>query len=244
MTGETILLATINAGGRDTIGDSASSDVKATIQKIDPRFPSFLSVFATELALAPRELRTRCVAACLMFAATQLADDLADGDCNYLPDPHRTGPGTHWLLHQLFGQAVLSSTCDRSEIADIYRDLLIVGAAQQREVRGARGALVQAQQLAVGLNGHQYAAYFRLLASGSRWSAEAPKWGMTFGTVLHVVGDRLSRDERFCALSLEDRKQLVDWGKARLAELEGNPLVIVRRTAIWFAAVLDLPLNS
>jgi hypothetical protein len=59
-----------------------------------------------------------------------------------------------------------------------------------------------------------------------------------------VVGDRLSRDERFCALSLEDRKQLVDWGKARLAELEGNPLVIVRRTAIWFAAVLDLPLNS
>jgi hypothetical protein len=244
MTGESILLATIEAGSRTILGDSASSDVKAAIQKIDPRFPSFLSIFATELDLDPKERRTRCVAACLMFAATQLADDLADGDCTYLPDPHRTGPGTHWLLHQLFGQAVLSSTCDRSDIAAIYRDLLTVGAAQQQEIRGTHGALEQAKQLAVGLNGHQYAAYFRLLASGSRWSCEASRWGMTFGTVLHVVGDRLSRDERFCALSLEDRRQLLGWGKARLLELEQTPFIIVRRTAIWFAAVLDLPLDS
>ena len=217
------------------------ADVEATLNAIDPKLPVFIASLASELELTPAEWRLRSVSVLLMFAATQLADDLADGDCDYLPDAGRRGPGTEWLLHQLSGALMLESSVERGTILACLTDLTQVGASQALEVRRSQWDLASSRAAAIGLNGKQWSSYLRLLADGTSHAARAPAWGEAWGSALHVAGDRTSQDRRFSSLSPADQTALTDWALKRLDDLADTNLKTLRRSAVWFRAVLQRP---
>jgi hypothetical protein len=221
------------------LGGEALADIQATLDAVDPKLPVFLASLGVELGLAPREWMRRGVAILLMFAATQLADDLADGDCCYLEAPQRRGPGTEWLLHQLSAALLLESSIERDAITASLRDLAQVGSAQALEVRRSQWDLDSSRFAALGLNGKQWSAYLRLFADGTQYAGQAARWGEAWGIGLHVAGDRTSQDARFTTLSTPAKRDLADWALEHVALVMETPLATLQRSAGYFRAVLQ-----
>jgi hypothetical protein len=238
MSGAWPLVAALEALEDAQLGADALHDLTVTLEAIDPMFPNLIGTLAEEFGLPPPERRRRCAAICLLFAAVQLADDLADGECSYLADAARRGSGAQWLLQHLATGLLLQSTCSPAELVAAAAHFSRMGATQQMEVRREQWDLATAQQAATGLNGSQFAAYFGILADGTAWAEHAEGIGHDFGEVLHVVGDRFSRDRRITTLTEADQQALCQWARERLHRLSDTGLVVVRRTAIWFATVL------
>lgn len=187
----------------------AQLDLEATFKALDPRFGEVMGLIAS-VVLAPGHVRRmRCNAVMLQFAAVQLADDLADGDCWYLGEPQRTGPGVQWLLQHLCQLALCEGEVDPTSLAEAARCLVRVGAAQQAEVRQKTWDMTATASAADGLNGQQYAAYLTWLWSGTGLQAQAREVGRAFGFCLHLASDRLSADRRWTDLSQEEQRQLI-----------------------------------
>lgn len=198
----------------------ARADVAATLAVLDPGFAELMRSFAAVALVDRRELRTRCMAVLLQFAAVQLADDLADGDCHYLPDARRRGPGAQWLLQHLCTLALSATRIDRDSMKRAAECFARVGAAQQDEVHAATWDARRAEAAARGLNGEQYAAYLTWLWSGTDWQDRARPIGLDFGLCLHVATDRQSGDRRFMQLDAAERGNLLQLASEALSNLE------------------------
>jgi hypothetical protein len=216
----------------------AAHDLEAALRCVDPAFPRFVAELAKDFGVEGEDCAWRVDALLFEFAAIQVADDLADGDCDYLPDPERSGPGTHWLLQHLFWLCLLSSRVSRADAEGAARDFLVVGAAQQREVRVRRWHGALAEEAARNLNGKQHAAYFRLLASGTPHSERAPMLGEAFGFALHVVTDVAHCDDRWTSLDAEAKQGLVRRASAVLASLHDARLSSLAEPISWFEGIL------
>jgi hypothetical protein len=216
----------------------ASQDLEAALRCVDPAFPRFAEGLARDFGIEGEERALRVDALVFEFAAIQVADDLADGDCDYLPDADRTGPGAHWLLQQLFWLCVLSSKISRVDAELAARDLVSVGAAQQQEVRVREWDGALAEEAARHLNGKQHAAYFRLLASGTPFAQRAPTLGEAFGFVLHLVTDAAHCDKRWTSLDAESKKALAQRAMGELAALHDVGIASLAKPVSWFDSVL------
>jgi hypothetical protein len=175
----------------------AREDIEEALRAVDPGFPRLVDGLATDFGLRGNDSELRQDGCILEFAAIQVADDLADGDCNYLEDPARSGPGVHWLLQHLTYRCLLESRAPRVALKRAAHDLTLVGGAQQSEVRTGTWTYANAASMAQGLNGRQYSAYFRILSAGSRHMVRAARAGADFGFALHVVTDRATQDRRW-----------------------------------------------
>jgi len=71
----------------------AREDVEAALRRVNRGFPRLVGDLASDFGLDGDDADLRRDACILEFTAIQVADDLADADCNYLPAPERTGPG-------------------------------------------------------------------------------------------------------------------------------------------------------
>ena len=213
-------------------------DVEATLRKVDPDFAAFYHALACDAGLEDDTAADRAAAALLQFASVQLADDLADGDCTYLPDAQRTGPGCAWLLHHLFFVAARRGGVPASALEEAARDLAAVGAAQQIEVRTSRWDLAGARAAAIGLNASQHRAYFRLVLAGSPLGSGAAEAGYDFGFALHVCGDRLKGDQRWSNLDEPARQELASDALGAAQRLTASPSPALREQAAWFLTVL------
>jgi hypothetical protein len=216
----------------------AAGDLEAALRCVDPQFVRFVGDLADDFGLAGDDRAWRIDALIFQFAAIQVADDLADGECHYLPQAHRTGPGVHWLLQHLFSICVLSSDIARGDAALAARDFTLVGAAQQREVRVRRWDASLAEEAARGLNGKQHAAYFRLLASGTRFAGGAPALGEAFGFALHVVTDVAHKDARWASIDVEAKRALLRQATASLMTLRDANLPALGGPVSWFGGVI------
>ena len=238
MTGSWPIWAAHHVLDEGSLDDVALQDARAVLDSIDPRFPSLIGTLAEEFGLPLLERRRRVGALCLMFATVQLADDLADGECDYLPEAHRRGPGTQWLLQHLSVECLLNTECTLNTVTGALRCFARMGSAQQLEVRRAQWDLDSARGAATGLNGNQFAAYFGILADGTVWAERASRIGQDFGEVLHVVGDSVSSDPRISTLTDAERLALCGWAQERLHRLLDTNLVVIQRVTDWFSAVL------
>jgi hypothetical protein len=214
------------------VSEEARRDLEGVLRCVDPGFPRLIFALAGDMGLVGEDRALREDAILLEFAAIQLADDLADGDCDYLHEPARTGPGAHWTLQHLFYECLLRSRVSRDAIEKASRDLVSVGSAQQCEVRTRQWTAEAAERAARGLNGSQYSAYFRLLFDGTSFSEMAAPWGQAFGFALHVVTDSAGGDRRFT--EPESTERLIAEARSAAGVLATSALPALREAAAYF----------
>src|SRR5690349_2356474 len=88
--------------GRLELPESAQRDVLGALEAARKKGPlALLYEAGAEAGLARDELFHRALAIFFAFCAGSLADDLIDGDCDYLETPIRVGPSAQYLLQNL-----------------------------------------------------------------------------------------------------------------------------------------------
>jgi hypothetical protein len=213
---------------RCEFGDVCSRDVLSALEAARPGSPlGFFYELASELALPRHIALARGAALYFAFAAGNLADDLADGDCTYLEAPHATGPCAQFLLQNLFVTTLLDAGVDPATLARATRDLARAAALQHVEVRTTRFSARSSRAVAEGLAGLQYAAYLELLLDGTGYRGDAHGLGFSMGIAAHVAKDAVTRDKRFWDLAPDERVALIDWALAHAAQASVTELVSV-----------------
>ncbi len=225
-------------------GEQAREDLDAIIRAVDPAFQQWLHDLAAETHLGLEEETRRAAALLIQVASIQLADDLSDNECEYLPNPAQTGPGAQWLLQHLFAASLAETSISAAVVAEATGDLLLVGAAQQQEVRTVSWNLESSRAAAMGLNGHQHAAYFNLTFAGTARQTVARSVGIDYGFALHIVGDRVSRDPRWETLDATSRAILLGEASAAVARLRQVDWSCLRGPSTWFDSVLAPMVNG
>jgi hypothetical protein len=191
---------------------------------------TFLLALGLEAKVAPASALHRATAIFFNIAALQVADDIADGDCNYLDHPEGTGTAAQFILQNLFYKTLLSETLPAS-VLERVADGMIAGAAPQSfEVRGFDPwTLAHAKATAEGFGGAHHGAYFRIMLHGSSHESRALAAGWGFGVGVSVMCDIRSKDRRFYSLAIDDRVRLIDWTLGAIEPVRGIDLPSVRR---------------
>lgn len=185
----------------------------------------FLYAASVEAGVDAARARARAAGSFLSFAAGNLADDLADGDCDYLEPALRVAPCAQFALQN----AAWSLWCgegdvDRDTLRVIGRDLVRAASMQHVEVRAARFDGATTRRIAAAMGGLQYAAYLRAAWSGSALAARAGEVGEALGTAGFVAEDLRSEDPRITTLPAGERDALVQWADALLDRARAVPL--------------------
>lgn len=184
--------------------------------------------------------RARAAGCFACFAAGNVADDLADGDCTYLERPHATGPATEFvLLHAAYALWLGPGEVRAASVARAA-NLLVGGAAQQlTEVRAERFDLATTRDIAAGMGGAQYAAYLLVAWDGTAHEAHAEPIGRAIGNAGFVAEDRRTSDRRYTDLSEEARASLLDWARAHLREVREVALPSTEAVVRYIAPLLE-----
>lgn len=173
---------------------------------------------ALDAGADPATARSRAAGCFACFAAGNLADDLADGDCTYLESPIATGPAIEFvLLHAAYALWAGSGGVGARAI-ETASALLSRGATQQLvEVRHPKPTLELTRAFAEGMGGAQYAAYLTVALDGSTFADDASAAGLALGNAGFVAEDRRSRDPRFTGLEPSEQRALTEWARGQLA---------------------------
>jgi hypothetical protein len=216
----------------------AESDVVAVLQACRAGPLQLFYDAGREAGLSGSESAGRGASAFFCYAAAQLADDLADGECAYLESPVRTGPSVQFMLQTLFVVALERAALPFAVAGRAARDLVRGAAPQQLEVRTRRWTLERARLVAEGLAGLQFSAYFQILWHGTRLEATAEPIGRDFGFAAHVAADVQSRDPRFRGLAAGDRRALLALAQSALARAGAAELECLAPGLAWIGEVL------
>lgn len=206
----------------------AERDVEHALSRVPPE-SQFLFSWAVQDAGVPLgRASERLMSVFLFCAAVNLADDLADGDCDYL-EP-RTAPGVQFLLQALACLPLTRSDLTSAEMALISIALTRAASGQCLEVRGRTRSALEYLEVADLIAGAQYSAYFRILWGGTALFGEAERVGALIGRLALIYTDLASQDPRLLGLEPEEKFEVMRAGRLSLAELESHRhLVSVRR---------------
>ena len=216
--------------------------VRGALSASDTRIVDLLAAVGQGAGLTQDEAELRCAALLLQNASIQLADDLADGEATGLPQPHKLGPALQSVMLVAAFELLLRSRVSRHVLQALCVDLLSVGAAHVAESLHDEWNHAHAVLAAEGLNGAQYRAVFRIVLDGTEYESVAAQAGWHFGCVLHVAGDRLSRDERWTRLAAPDQQTLLTWASSHLEQVRALQLPGLFDQLDWFGGVLATPL--
>lgn len=176
----------------------------------------------------------------LQHCAIHLADDLADGDCDYLETPIAQGATALHSLQHAFALGLQNLYTEHAHsFANVHRNLLEVGFSQHREIATRCWTLPLSKEMAIGLNGKQFAAYFSLCTFAHAHHDSWHETGMAFGICNHVANDIRSRDARFFSLDATDQQALRAWARTYLNTLRISPLPGLQHQARHFARYLQ-----
>lgn len=204
--------------------EEAERDVLRALEAGRPGPLALLFAAGQESGLERERLLPRAAACYLWFCAANLADDLADGDCDWLPEPQRTGPAAVMLLQSLFMQAAVKGQVSAAVLGEVAREFAGMCGQQQVEVRTREWRAPLLRQVVVGISGQQWAGYMRLLWEGTPLAERALELGRCMGVVGHVAEDVRSRDRRLYSLPEEEQRQVVAWALEAAAVLRGSGL--------------------
>jgi len=178
----------------------------------------------------------------LMYAAANLADDLADGDCDYLEAPERMGPGVLALLQSL-GTCTLARTGLSAERLDGFLSDMIRAAGGQQLELDTRSAgawsLERTREVASAIGGNQLAAYLLALWAGTPLEARASEIGLRLGSASQVASDLRSADARVVELPSDERAQLLAWAREQVESLRTEKLSCLDSLLADLARTLD-----
>ena len=162
-------------------------------------------------------LRRRAAALFIGFCTGQLAGDLVDGECDYLPVPNRRGPGLQYLLHNAFVAASLQAGLEPSVLRAALGELAISAAHHQAAVRVSGWTADEYKSIAEGTAGRQYVAYLSLLWAGTKLEQGAGEAGLALAIPAMIASDLRAKRSRWSSMTDSDRREILSWGRAYLA---------------------------
>jgi hypothetical protein len=192
---------------------------------------------AAEAGLPRDALLQRAAAIYLAFAAGSLADDLADGDCNYLPP--RVAPGIAYLLLQLSWAELNALGLPPPALAESATALVEAAAEQGTEVRVTEWDAERYRTVGEALVARQWTAYLTLLWYGTPLAGKAGLVGAALGFAGHVAEDCRGGDRRFTSMSAADQTTILALARDRLNAARAAELRVVGLVAASIAAHLE-----
>ncbi len=195
-----------------------------------------LRAMGVDAGLSREVLLTRVAAILFNLAAANVADDLVDGDCDYLP--HRVVPGTQYVLQVLFFETLTRSGHSMEQLTGILEELVTAAAPVAIEVRTKQWTFPVSRLVAETLTGGQYATYLRILWAGTPLDFCARQVGRDLGVVGHITLDFLSNDRRITDLSDTDRQELLAWTWEAVERLREVPLPSINNALKAFEPVI------
>lgn len=213
MSGGAVFRESLRRLRRAALPEEAERDVVSALEagRAGDGPLQFVYDAGTEAGLPREEILCRGAAIFFSFCAGNLADDLVDGDCDYLDPPIRLGPTVQFILQHLSSATFLASAVTRDDLMTAAELLARAAGPQQLEVRTDRWTLERAKLVAEGVAGLQFAAYLCALWSGTPLSERAISVGGRLGIAAHVAMDLASNDPR--SLEAAERDALVRWAR-------------------------------
>jgi hypothetical protein len=224
---------------RRHVEEAAVADLSAAIRAVRPGILDFVSALAREAGVAPAIVDARCIAIAYSAAAVNLADDLADAECDYLEEPYRSGPTTQYLLQCLFFQKLCELGTPADVLYQVTCDFEHVAALQHVELTTRSWAFDTSRRVAEGITGRQLAAYLRVALAGSDLAKHALAIGVDVGVATHVAVDAQTRDPRFTTLPDVDKIRLVEVALASTERAEAFGLDSIRPVSADVHRALD-----
>jgi hypothetical protein len=203
----------------DLSGD-AERDFVAALEAALPGPSDLFYTLAHEASLPRAELLLRGAGLFVLFAAGNLADDLIDGDCDYLSRTRAIGPSVQFGLHHLGYAILLRSSIVGEAAARMGRHLALAGAAEHLELGGAWTA-ERFVRVAEGIAGLQWQAYLPVLWAGTG-REDSGALGRTLGLALHLAEDIRTGDRRFVAMPPGDQVEVGRWGLTLARQLRAS----------------------
>ena len=170
----------------------------------------------------------RAAALALLQASINLADDLSDGDCDYLQEPIRRAPGTQILLQSLAFLHLLEQGIGVRVLASLSGDIVSAASAQQLEVRTQSWTLDAFEYCTDGFAARPYAGYLEVIWCSTPLAGRARDIGTRAGFAAHVAGDIESRDRRYETLTPAEHASLLATTLAHLEVLRREPFQCVQ----------------
>lgn len=195
-----------------------------------------------EVALAAGLERTRAIERCaaLFFhiGALQIADDIADGDCDYLALPAGSGTAAQYILQNLFWITMASTGVPVATLIDAGRRLVRGAGPQHIDVRTSTWTESQTRSAAEGFGVDHCTAYFTLLLCDTPHAARAAELGRRVGFLAYCYADVLQHDRRLYSLPPGDRERLLREALAAAKDLEAESWPVLTGFARLAAPVL------
>jgi hypothetical protein len=195
----------------------AEEDILRALAEVSPQSQELFSWAAHDADLPLGRAIERLMTVLLLSAAVNLADDLADGDCDYL-EP-RVGPGILFLLSTLSTLPLMRSDLKIEDVSLVAIGLARAASGQSLEVRGHTRSALEYLQVADLIAGAQYCAYFRLIWAGTALEVHAERVGALLGRLAIIYTDLASHDPRLVELPPEDSHEVRRTARLSLADL-------------------------
>jgi hypothetical protein len=164
----------------------------------------------------------RASIAFMNFATFNLADDLSDGDCHYLPRDQ--APAILLILNNVVFAGLRDLELPRPVEAEILADLISAEHAQVLEIATTTWSARRLWSVTDGIAGRQWSAYLRLVWAGTRLEGLADEIAHQLGRVVLLAGDIESGDARYASLPSDDRRAVASEALANLHGLEARSL--------------------
>ena len=225
----------------DELGLEGVADREALAALVAAHEPPLLQLLyeaGHEAGLEREDLLARGAGCFLSFAAGNLADDIIDGDCDYLEDAIRFGPSTQFLLQNAAYRCWLSSSAPKEALRRAADELARAAAPNHLEVRAEGFTAALFRQVGEGIVGRQWAAYLEVLWGGTRLDDVAARVGMGIGVIAHLADDVRGEDRRWTTLPDDDKAAVRRWALELAKGIKPLGLVTVGHVLRASAAVL------
>lgn len=196
----------------------AEGDVERALDKVTLSSQRLFCFAALDAELPAGTALERLTVVYLLSAAVNLADDCADGDCDYLEPP--LAPGVLFLLQSLALLPLSRSDLSQDTLGAASVALARAAAGQSLEVRKKTRSAEEYLEVADLIAGEQVAAYLRILWDGTRLEARASSLGRTLGRAGLIFTDLESQDPRLLTVEAAEQKRVFGALESALAELE------------------------
>lgn len=218
----------------------AQRDFLRCLEAIRRTDPSPLLYALGKHAGLEREPHLRRAAAVLLgFAAGNLADDLSDGDCDYLEMPARHGPAVIFGLLNAAHSAASSpqAKVSHADLSQAARCLAKAAGPQQLELRTAVFDAVTFKSIAEGIAGLQWQAWLSILWSGTPLADKAMGLGRDLGVAGHTARDIATLDRRFFSMSEPEQAEIQAWAREAGARVKSSTVAPLAEaiTNVWSA---------
>ena len=175
------------------------------------------------------QARTRGAGVLLWHAASNLGDDLSDGEATYLERPAQLAPAVQWTLQHLGTSLLLEAGTSREALTHASKRLAQAGSWAVDEWLSTHWDAPRYRRFAEGIAGLQLDAYLSLLWDGTPLAHRAGALGVPLGALSLVGADAREQKARWRALPETDRREVATWAAVLATGLSAAPEACIQR---------------